>query len=104
MVEIKRPDRRKNQVCVHTKAKGEAENLGVPVPGISTLRMFNAYDTGGGVWRVRACGEQTHTSPLQDNKNRGVTSERKGSGQLEGQSGDFRGWPWLAGAQRLSSS
>ena len=89
MVEIKRPDRRKNQVYVHTKAKGKAENLGVPVPGITTLWMFNAYDTGRGVWHVRACGEQTRTFPLQDNKNRGVTSKRKGSGQLEGQSGDF---------------
>ena len=48
-MEIKRPDRRKNQVYVHTKAKGEAENLGVPVPGITTLWMFNAYDTGRGV-------------------------------------------------------
>ena len=46
VVEIKRPDRRKNQVYVHTKAKGKAGNLVVLAAGISTQWMINAYDTG----------------------------------------------------------
>ena len=54
VVEIKRPDRRKNQVYAHTKAKGKAENLGVLAPGISTQQMFNAYNTGREAWCVRA--------------------------------------------------